>query len=183
MRHIARLAAVGITAVALAACGSSSSSSSSTGTSSAAGTGTSSAAASGTTTAGTSSATSAFATQATAICKDVNARIAALPKLTQSNLIKVANQESAITGPAVARVQALTPPADKKATFEKWASTLKHTAMLQQQLLAAIKSGNNAKVQVIARQGNALNAQGNADARALGLPECAKDVSPGATSS
>lgn len=158
MNHAIKVALAGASALALAACGGSSASS----TNSAAG----------------------FTAKATAICDSVNSQIAALPKVTTiADAAKVGAQEISITGPALTKMKALTAPAAKKSQFSQWTSNLAQSEAVNMQLLAALKAGDKAKFNTLAAQSKALNAKGNGLASGLGLSSCSKDVQPGSANS
>jgi hypothetical protein len=160
MRYINGLVLTGVSALALAACGGSSSAGSST------------------------NAGASLSAQATAICKDVNSQIAALPAIkTNADAAKVGAQEIKIIGPAVSKLKALTVPSDKQSQFTQWTSSLARSVAVNTELLAALKAGDQAKFTTLAAQSRSLNTKGNQLAKGLGLATCSKDVQPGSAKS
>jgi hypothetical protein len=93
------------------------------------------------------------------------------------------HQEIGITVPAVARMKAITAPADKQSQFGQWTSGLARSVALNNQLLAAVKAGDKAKFTALAAQSKSLNAKGDQLAKGLGLASCAKNVQPGSANS
>ena len=158
MNHPIKLALAGVSALALAACGGSSTTS--------------------------TDASASFTSKATAICDSVNSQIAALPApKTNADAAKVGAQEISITGPAVTKMKALTAPAAKKSQFTEWTSNLAATEAVNTQLLAALKAGDQAKFTTLAAESKSLNIKGNTLAASLGLASCSKDVQPGSANS
>jgi hypothetical protein len=156
--YIGRLGLAGVSALALAGCGGSSGSS--------------------------TNASANFTSKATAICESVNTQIAALPAVkTTADAAKVGAEEIAITGPAITKMKAVTPPSGKKAKFDAWTANLAGSLALNQQLLAALKAGEESKLTSLAAQAKTENDKGNQEATALGLPACAKDIQPGSSNS
>jgi hypothetical protein len=60
----------------------------------------------------------------------------------------------------------------------KWVGELEQSGANVDKLLAAFKSGDTTQLRSLAAEGTKLNAQGNAQARALGLPSCAENATP-----
>jgi hypothetical protein len=159
MNHGIKLALAGVSALALAACGGSSTTSS-------------------------TDASASFTSKATAICDSVNSQIAALPAIkTNADAAKVGAQEISITGPAVTKMKALTAPAAQKSQFTQWTSNLAASQAVNIQLLAALKAGDQATFTTLATKSKSLNAKGNTLAASLGLASCSKDVQPGSANS
>ncbi len=103
--------------------------------------------------------------------------MAALNKPTTiQELATVTQQEISIANDGVSQLQAITPPSDVQAKYDQYLSEVKSQIADAGQIVDAAKAGDTAKVQQLAQQ-----FQGNSpdpEARALGLTECAKDVSP-----
>ena len=121
-----------------------------------------------------------FVSQANRICADVNRKFASLPAInTTADLLKTGPEEISATNSALAKLRALTPPSDKKATADQLISGLTQETALIQQVVAAIRAGNLTKARSLAAQASTLNAQDHAKATSLGLTECTKNVQPG----
>jgi hypothetical protein len=118
-----------------------------------------------------------FVSQADAICKDSNDKTAALTKPTSmAELATVAGQEITIANDTLAQLQALTPPSDVQAKYSQYLSDGAAQISVAGDLQAAAQAGDTAKVTQI---GQRLKANSpDPEAAALGLSECAKDVSP-----
>lgn len=111
------------------------------------------------------------------ICAAYNDGIRALPKSTTSSvagLTTLANSAKNTLG----QVQAVAAPKSLGPGVEKWVASLTASEANVAKLLAAFKSGNTVQLRTIAEEGTKLNAQANAQARALGLPSCAQNATP-----
>lgn len=157
-RCVALAAAVAIAvAVAVAGCGGSGSSSSSS----------------------SSSGTTATAYRASVnkLCAAYNASIQALPKSTTSSiqgLTTLANSAKNTLG----QIMAVSPPSEMSHAVNKWVADLQASAANVDKLLVAFKAGKLEQLRTLAADGTKLNAQSNAQARALGLPSCAENATP-----
>jgi hypothetical protein len=121
-----------------------------------------------------------FVARANQICATVNSKIAAMPAInTPAEVIKLLPQEVAVITGAVAQLKALTPPADHKTTAEHLISGLGQEGTLLQQIIAALKAGDAAKLKTLANQETSLNKTDSARAKTLGLTECTKNVEAG----
>ena len=148
-----RLAVAVAVAIGLAGCGSSSSSSSS----------------------GLSPAQ--YRTSVNKLCAAYNASISALPKSTTASLAGLTTLANSAKN-ALAQVKSVTPPKSISGPVNKWVGDLEQSGANVDKLLAAFKSGDTTELRSLAAQGTRLNAQGNAQARALGLPSCAENATP-----
>jgi hypothetical protein len=155
--------------LAVAGCGGGSSSTSATGAS-----GTSGASGS------TPLSQDEFVSQANAACKDANDQIVALkaPASTLSAQAVAISQEIPIINQGLAKLTAITPPADLQSKYDQWLSQAKQQVTLATQIAAAAKANDTAKAQSLAKQLQANSEQNNSLASDLGLTECAKNVSP-----
>jgi hypothetical protein len=121
-----------------------------------------------------------FVAQANQICAAVNRKIAALPAInTPAEVIKSLPQEVAVITAAVGQLKALTPPADHKAIADQLTSGLGQEGALLQQIVAALKAGDAAKLKSLATRETSLNTTDGARAKSLGLTECTKNVEAG----
>lgn len=149
-----RRIAVGVAlAIALAACGSSGSSSSS----------------------GLSAA--AYRSSVNKLCAAYNASIRALPKNTTASIAGLTTLANSAKN-ALAQIRSVTPPASMQKSVSKWISVLEQSQANVTKLLAAFKSGDTNQLRTLAAQGTTLNAEGNTQARSLGLPSCAENATP-----
>jgi len=123
-----------------------------------------------------------FVSQANAVCKEENAKVAALkaPTATSSiqDQIPTLEQNIAIANDTYTKLSAITPPSNLQAKYAAYLSGGKGQIALANQLLDAAKANDTSKLQQIAAKINAGKAQSDAQAKALGLTECAKDVRP-----
>ena len=111
------------------------------------------------------------------VCAAYNDGIRALPKSTTSSvagLTTLANSAKNTLG----QIQAVAAPKSLGPGVEKWVASLTASEANVAKLLAAFKSGNTVQLRTIAEEGTKLNAQANAQARALGLPSCAQNATP-----
>lgn len=111
------------------------------------------------------------------ICVATNAKIRAAPA-SDANSISGLNVLFNDAAAGVARVKAVTPPSSMSSEVRKWIGSLTRSERDARELLAAVKAGNDGQATTIEKQGSAVNAQGNADARSLGLSACAANVEP-----
>jgi hypothetical protein len=148
-----RTALAAAVAVGLAGCGGSSSSSSS------------------------GSSPAAYRASVNKICAAYNDGIRALPKRTTSSVAGLTTLANSAKN-ALGQIQAVAAPGSLNAAVSKWTDSLKASEANVAKLLDAFKSGNTTQLRAIAEQGTKLNAQANAQARALGLPSCAQNATP-----
>lgn len=111
------------------------------------------------------------------ICAAYNEGIRALPKSTTGSLAGLTTLANSAKN-ALAQVKAVTPPSSMAAGVNKWTSLREQSEANVNKLLAAFKSGDTTALRAAAAQGTKLNAQANAQARALGLPSCAENATP-----
>jgi len=118
-----------------------------------------------------------FVSQANAVCKEGGDKNAALkaPSATSpvQDQIPTLEQEIAIGKDTVAKLVAITPPSDLQAKYAAFLSDEKGQIAWANRLLDAAKANDTSKIHQIAAKANAIVTQQNADAKALGLTECA----------
>jgi hypothetical protein len=123
-----------------------------------------------------------FVSQANAACKESNDKVAALkaPSATASiqDQIPTLEQDIAIANDTYTQLNAITPPSNLQAKYTAYLNAGKGQIAFANQLLDAAKANDTSKLQQIAPRLNAGKAQADAQAKALGLTECAKDVRP-----
>jgi hypothetical protein len=123
-----------------------------------------------------------FVSQANAACKESNDKVAALkaPSATASiqDQIPTLEQDIAIANDTYTQLNAITPPSNLQAKYTAYLNAGKGQIAFANQLLDAAKANDTSKLQQIAPKLNAGKAQADAQAKALGLTECAKDVRP-----
>jgi hypothetical protein len=111
------------------------------------------------------------------ICAAYNDGIRALPKSTTSSVAGLTTLANSAKN-ALAQVQAVAPPGSLNNGVNKWVDSLKASEANVAKLLDAFKSGNTTQLRAIAAEGTKLNAQANAQARSLGLSNCAENATP-----
>jgi hypothetical protein len=148
-----RVAIAGALMVGLAGCGSSSSSSSS----------------------GTSPAS--YRATVNKICAAYNQSVRALPKSTTGSIQGLTTLANSAKN-ALAQVKSVTPPSSMSSAVDKWTAALDQQSANVSKLLDTFKSGDTTQLRAIAAEGTKLNAQANAQAKALGLPSCATNATP-----
>ncbi len=111
------------------------------------------------------------------ICAAYNDGIRALPKSTTSSVAGLTTLANSAKN-ALGQIQAVAAPKSLGPGVEKWVASLTASEANVAKLLAAFKSGNTVQLRTIAEEGTKLNAQANAQARALGLPSCAQNATP-----
>lgn len=155
MRHVNKLVAAAVGALALAGCGGSSG-------------------------AGSGSLTTAqLVSKVNAICTQVNNKIAALPAIhTSSDLLSTGAREMTMTTAALVQLKALDAPAGQKAALARYVAGIGQESTLASQLLVAVKAGDAGKMKTLSARAGSLSAADNANARTLGFAQCARDVQP-----
>jgi hypothetical protein len=111
------------------------------------------------------------------ICAAYNDSIRALPKSTTSSVQGLTTLANSAKN-ALGQIQAVAAPGSLNAAVNKWVASLQQADANVAKLLDAFKSGNATQLRTIAEQGTKLNAQSNAQARALGLSSCAQNATP-----
>ena len=111
------------------------------------------------------------------ICQAYNASVIALPKSTTGSIKGLTTLANSAKN-ALASVRAVPPPASMSSSVDRWIANLEQSEANVSKLLQAFQSGDTAALRTIAAQGTALNAQGNARARSLGLTACAENATP-----
>jgi len=124
-----------------------------------------------------SSSPAAYRTAVNKVCAADNAKVTALPASTTNSVAGLQRLVSVELG-AVAQVRAVKPPSSISAQVNSWLGTVSQSASNATQLLGALQSGDRAKLQVLASQGQTLSTQSNTQAKALGLTNCAENPRP-----
>jgi hypothetical protein len=123
-----------------------------------------------------------FVSQANAACKEGNDKIEALQALPSnpdlSDLANLTAEQITIANGVYGQLSAITPPSSLQSKFAAYLANGKSQIAVAQQLESAAKSGDTSQVKALAQKLAAGTDQGNSDAKALGLAECAKQVSP-----
>jgi hypothetical protein len=123
-----------------------------------------------------------FVSQANAACKEGNDKIEALktlpPNPDLNDLATVTEQQIPIANEVYGKLSAITPPSDLQSKYDAYLANGKSQIGVAQQVVSAAKSGDTSQLQTLAQKLSANTDQGNAEAKALGLDECAKHVSP-----
>ncbi len=117
-----------------------------------------------------------FVSQGNAICEDVNSQLATLeaPTNDMATIADFAEQGLAITEPALAEFEALTPPEELQSTFDEYLSQAREQLAKTQELQAAAEAGDAEQVQSLLTEIQAL--EGDPLAKELGLDVCAQDT-------
>jgi hypothetical protein len=123
-----------------------------------------------------------FVSQANAACKEGNDKIEALTALPSNpdlnDLATVTEQQIPIANEVYGKLSAITPPSDLQSKYAAYLANGKSQIGVAQQVVSAAKSGDTSQLQTLAQKLSANTDQGNAEAKTLGLDECARHVSP-----
>jgi hypothetical protein len=111
------------------------------------------------------------------ICADYNAKITALPASTE-NSISGLTQVEGDAAAGLHQIRALKPPSPMSAGVDKWLDSLSQSYTDASDAISALKSGNDARAKSSALAGSAQNTKNNAEARSLGLTNCAANPQP-----
>jgi hypothetical protein len=123
-----------------------------------------------------------FVSQANAACKEGNDKIEALTALPSNpdlnDLARITEQQIPIANEVYGKLSAITPPSDLQSDYDAYLANGKTQIGVAQQITSAAKSGDTSQLKALAQKLSAGNDQGDTEAKALGLDECAKNVSP-----
>ena len=108
-----------------------------------------------------------------AICDRVNRQIAKQPDpKTVGDLERLAKRTAAISGPAIDDMEALEPPSELQADFDKFVASLKRQRDLTRRIGDAAASGDTAKVQQIGADAQKAQAEYQRLTGKIGFKEC-----------
>ena len=125
---------------------------------------------------GNGSSSTDFVAQAETICRDAQKTGSSLKKpKTQAELVPFFDRALMLGKDEVGKLSALNPPSYKAGAYRTWIAGLDQAVSLLAHADAAARAGSDDELQVIIREGNALTQTNLADARAVGLPICAKE--------
>jgi hypothetical protein len=111
------------------------------------------------------------------ICAAYNASVRALPKKTTGSIQGLTTLASSAKN-ALSQVRSVAPPSSMASAVAKWTALLEQSEAAVAKLLDAFRSGDTTALRAAAAQGTKLNQQANAHAQALGLPSCAENATP-----
>ena len=111
------------------------------------------------------------------ICAAYNDSIRALPRSTTSSFAGLTTLANSAKN-TLAQIKSVAAPGSLDAAVNKWVAHLQQSEANVAKLLQAFKAGDTTQLRTLATEGTKLNAQGNAQARALGLPSCAQNATP-----
>jgi hypothetical protein len=108
-----------------------------------------------------------------AICKRVNDRIAKEPEPKSiADLQRLAAKTVAVSNPAIKQMDALEPPDELKADFDKFVASLKQQRDLTKQIGDAAAKGDTAKIQEIGTEAGKAQAEYRKLSTKIGFKEC-----------
>jgi hypothetical protein len=120
-----------------------------------------------------------FTAKGNAICRRANDEVAAMKAPTDAaSAFAFVGRLKTITDRMLQEFLKLSPPVQSRSEFNAFMDQLRKGSALVTRMAEAAQSGDLAEVQAVSKQANALDPTFNAAARALGVDECAKDVSP-----
>lgn len=131
---------------------------------------------SGTTTTSNISPT-AYRASVNKICAAYNASVRALPKSTTGSIQGLTTLANSAKN-ALAQIRSVAPPSSMAAGVNKWTALVEQSEASVGKLLDAFKSGDTTALRAAAAEGTKLNQRANAQAQALGLPDCAQNATP-----
>jgi hypothetical protein len=115
-----------------------------------------------------------YPSKADAVCKQYNTKINAVPKPSSATQLSTyIGQVTPLFRQAIAKLQAVTPPSDKKAAYDQYVSVLQQEATTLDQAGAAAKSNPRQAVALILTAQQKLSAQEKQNAKNAGLKNCA----------
>jgi hypothetical protein len=108
-----------------------------------------------------------------AICKRVNAAVAKQPEpKTAADLQKLAEKTVKLSDPAIKDMEALQPPDELKADFDKFVASLKQQRDLTRQIGDAAGNGDTAKIQQLATNAQKAQADYRNLSTKIGFKQC-----------
>ena len=115
--------------------------------------------------------------KADAICGRVNKQIAKEPDpKTAKDLERLANRTVELSDPAIKDMQALEPPSELEADFDKFVASLKRQRDLTKKIGAAAGEGDTAEVQKIGTQAQKAQDEYRRLTGKIGFKECGGGV-------
>ena len=118
----------------------------------------------------------AWVTRADAICARVNDRLEQTEQPeTMTELVKVLDQGLEDVNTAVADLRALEPPEDDEAKVDAWLANVERASVELKKARDAAQDEDQAALAAALESGTKVNDEGNAQARELGLTECAEE--------
>jgi hypothetical protein len=151
----------------ISGCGSSSNSSSSA-----------SSASSSTSSSSSGISVAAYRARVNQICLNNNDQIKALPTSVETSLAGL-NELLSIAETSFVRIKQIEPPSPIKSSVDAWLAEVGQSEQNAIELVAAVKANDPKKIQSVTTKGDATAVRTKADARALGLPDCAQNANPG----
>ena len=145
------VAAVAVTAVGVAGCGSSN-----------------------------SNGVASYAATVDSICASVNASVAALPA-TDASTVSGVRARVALFESGVTKIRRQSPPGSLKSKVNVWLATLSRETALLNKILALTAAGQISQAQALAPTGKALDSKGDSEANAIGLTKCGTAVAASAS--
>jgi hypothetical protein len=107
------------------------------------------------------------------ICKRVNDQIAKEPEpTTAEDLKRLAEKTVEISDPAIEDMEALEPPGELEADFEKFVASLKRQRDLTEQIGEAAGAGDTAKIQELGQQAGRAQTEYRELSQKIGFKEC-----------
>lgn len=113
--------------------------------------------------------------KADAVCKDMQKKIDAIPAPESiDELESVIGKQLDVSGPAIKKLEALTPPEDLASDYESWTAKLDQLQSGTEKIRKAAASGSEAQVEKIIGEVKPINTKADEIAKAIGFKACAK---------
>ncbi len=119
-----------------------------------------------------------FQHQGNAICTDYYKKLNALPQVSSPDqVVGFIDKAQAYTNTAIDDLDKLAPPKDDQSSFDAFLTQARDEVKLEDDLRAAAKAKDNAKLQAVGKRGDAMDKRANALAAKAGLDVCAQPSS------
>lgn len=113
--------------------------------------------------------------QADEICKDMQTKIDEIASPESIEELEAAiGQQIEIAGPAIVKLQALTPPDDLASDYESWTSKIQQMQDGTLKVRAAAASGSQAAVEKVVKEVDTVNKEADKIGKAIGFKYCAQ---------
>jgi hypothetical protein len=130
--------------------------------------------------AATTGPATSFAARADRACSAAGAKVVALPVQAETTVVPDLKSTRTIITKLVGQLKAIKAPAAKAKAYAVFIATTKEEATIIGETLTAFNAEQSSKLTKLSDEENAIGTRGDRQAKALGLPACAKDYAPSA---
>jgi hypothetical protein len=128
--------------------------------------------------AASTTASPGFASSADAACLAAGAKVVALPVVAPDTVVGDLQATKKIVTKLVSQLKAIKAPAKKAKAYAAFIATNREQATILAETIAAFKANQHAKLVKLGDDGDVVGRRSDKQAKALGLPGCARDFNP-----